>query len=180
TDNFAAMEKLVRHLAAAHCRSIGLVGIDEVDATSLKERRRGFYETVKALGLSVCEECRLPVYAENATDSGLKPEVMKHLTTYFTRNGEKLDAVICSEYGVVRETVHVLEKLGIRLHQDIQLCCIDEDYLAPGGFSFTHMKQDEEKIGEHAFALLQKKMEREPLQGEDYLIPAIFRERQPL
>ena len=45
-------------------------------------------------------------------------------------------------------------KVGISLDKEIRLACVDEDYLAPYGPAFLHVKQDEAAIAEKAVEVL--------------------------
>ena len=59
----------------------------------------------------------------------------------------------------------------------IEVCCIDENYIGPGQYRLTHVKQDEKKMAGCAMDLLLKKIRGEELEKENYLIPGIFRKR---
>ncbi|MBE7719925.1 GntR family transcriptional regulator [Lacrimispora indolis] len=166
TDNHLAMKELVEHLVRKGNKKIGFITFSENDTSSIKDRRKGFLEAIKAAGLENMAECRLEdsekikIYSDD-----LDTEYGETIGQYLSEN-QDLDAVICAEYGIAR---WVGDRKGITV------CCIDEDYLSPGGPRFTHIKQDEKKIAFEAIRILLKQVEKDSSYSQmDCLVPGIF------
>lgn len=166
TDNHLAMKELVDHLVRKGNKKIGFITFSENGTSSLKDRRKGFLEAIRAAGMERMKECclegseKIKIYSDDF-DSGIK----EMIDQYFNEN-EDLDAVICAEYGIARW-------LGNR--KGITVCCIDEDYLSPGGPKFTHIRQNEKKIAFEAIDILLKQVEKDLSCSQmDCLVPGIF------
>ncbi|WP_312445312.1 GntR family transcriptional regulator [Lacrimispora sp.] len=166
TDNHLAMKELVDYLIHKGKKKIGFITFSENGTSSIKDRRKGFREAIRAAGLEIMEECclegaeKINIYSDDF-DSGHSGDIERYLNV-----NKDLDAVICAEYGIAR-------LLGKR--KGIAICCIDEDYLSPGGPLFTHIKQNEKKIAFEAISILLKQVEKDPSYSQmDCLVPGIF------
>lgn len=178
TDNSGAMKTLIQYMKGRGCQQIGLITSGESDATSIMERREGFYQGLLEKELEPCPECVLtPQYVYETQEAF--DITTRQLRQYLLNHHSRLDGVICSEYSFIPKLVRAAGQLSISLDEDLLVCCIDEDDLAPGGFSFTHMKQDEKEIAIKAMELLLTRLGSGPVKQEDYLVPAIFRKKQP-
>lgn len=176
SDNAGATAMLVRHLHERGCRRIGLISLDAGETTSLTERRDGFFDEIDRLGLPQCPPCYVHVsqdLAENAPDHG----IIEEMRAYLTENAAQLDAVITTEYGIVSCMTHAAEQAGVTLGRDgLRVCCIDEDYLAPTGYTFTHARQDERAMAACAVDVLLERIECVPLAQDDFVLPVQFRQ----
>lgn len=168
TDNYLAMKKLVDYLVRKGNKKIGFITFSENDTSSIKDRRKGFLEAIKAAGIEKMAECRLEdsekieIYSDDH-DTGYSERIEQYL-----KDNKDLEAVICAEYGIARW-------IGDR--KGITVCCIDEDYLSPGGPHFTHVKQNEREIASEAVRILLKQVEKDPSYSQtDCLVPGIFYE----
>ena len=171
TDNHLAMTQLVDYLVGKGKKKIGFITFSENGTSSIKDRRRGFLDAVKRAGAQRMEECCLEGAEKISIYSGDFNEGHRDMIESYLRDNKELEAVICAEYGIAR-------CLGRRGDQKkITICCIDEDYLSPGGPHFTHVKQNEKKIALEAVRILLKKVKKAPgCEQMDCLVPGIFRE----
>ncbi|WP_230399496.1 LacI family DNA-binding transcriptional regulator [Novisyntrophococcus fermenticellae] len=172
TDNHLAMKQLVDYLVDMGRKRIGFITAWENGTSSLRERRKGFWNAIEGAGLPQMPECDL----EEGPDLGIFSDEFNtdwaHEIAEYLRQNPDLDAVVCAEYGVARclgSSGEEMEKKGILV------CCMDEDYLSPGNSHFTHIRQNERKIASEAMGLLlqQIRQEADYKQG-DYLVPGIF------
>lgn len=170
TDSHLAMRELVDYLIKKGKRKIGFITVEENDTSSIRERRRGFWDAIDGAGLSHMPECTLknPEKQDIFSDD-FNFNHRDKMELYLTKNKE-LDAVICAEYGITR----CLKERGSQ--EGIEICCIDEDYQSPGGPHFTHIRQDERSIAAKAIQILLKQVEKDSsyVQG-DYLVPGHFK-----
>ncbi len=171
TDGRKAVKTLVMHLSERHCNKIGLITVDVEGTTSLIERREGFYLSMDELGLTPEKECVLPHEITDFLESKAKMEYISLLCDYFKKMKGELDGVICTEFGFMPALVQAAKECKIAIGKELKVCCIDEDYQAPGGYYFTHMKQDEKAIARLAVELLLQ--ENRPA-AKDYTVPALF------
>lgn len=176
TDNYNAVAQLVRYLAEQGCSRITFISADDNYATSLRERRSGYLDTMRQLKLAHRDILSFVDDRDFAHDI-LSEEIMSVVGTYLEKNGDHLDAVICSEYGLVPSVAKAAQAAGLLPDKDFRLCSIDEDYLSPYGYTFAHMKQDEHTIAKTAVELLLNRISGQKIQQEDHLIPAIFHDR---
>lgn len=174
TDNIGAAKTLVRHLHARGARRIALLSLEVADTTSLKEREDGFNEQTAALGLPECTPCYVHVsqdLANSEPDAGIVAEI----EAYLRAHGSEIDALVCTEYGLVCCLTRAAHAAGVALGRDgILVCCVDEDYLAPNGYTFTHVRQDEPAIARRAVEMLLTRIEQGDVQAEDEEVSAVF------
>lgn len=178
TDNQAALRDLVAYLARSGRRRIGLIATVEGNATSTVERRRGFRQGLREAGLADGPECVLPFERAPETPEGYE-DAARRIEQYLARYQAELDAVVCTEYSILPKVVRAAAALDLDLTKRIEVCSVDGDDLAPAGYTFTHMKQDEVAIAERAAALLLERMNVGAHgSAQDVLVPAVFHPRR--
>jgi DNA-binding LacI/PurR family transcriptional regulator len=167
TDNSAAVATLVSELQARGAKRICFFYRGYDDVISVQERKNGFMEEARRLGLNECQMLALPAEAnaESFLSSTPSPEAVLELKKHLTGP---------AEYGIVSALVCAAKELNLKIGEDFRVACIDEDALAPFGYTFMHMKQDESAIAEKAIALLLDRMAGNTVPQESHLIPAIF------
>lgn len=172
SDGEQSMKQLVSYLAEKGKKNISLITVEELDTSSLIERKKGFYAGMEENHLIPQNECTLPFmnYEDSFTVYG---EIYrKKIRDYLQKEGQNLDGIICSEYGVAMQVLPVLEEEN--LSEQIEVCSIDENYIGPYQYQMTHVKQDEQKIAECAMGILLKKLQGVRTEQKDYLIPGNF------
>lgn len=173
-DGEESVRELVRYLSGKGRKKIGLVSVEEMDTTTLIERRKGFFRQMEEEGLVPCTECSLPYISYEEPSQTYEKVYAGYVREYLKQYGEELDAIICVEYGLAMVVALVMKALGYE--KTIELCCIDENYIGSDQYEFTHVKQDERKIAGCAVELLLRRIKGETIEQEDYLIPGTFRE----
>lgn len=175
TDNTAAIAVLVRHLYERGSRRIGLLSVEAEDTTSLSERVEGFQQEIARLGLEECPACFVQMskdFVSNEPDG----EIVQDIRTYLVSN-QDIDAVVCTEYGLVSCLTAAAREQGVAIGPEgLRVCCVDEDYLAPEGYTFTHVRQDEIGIAAQAVDILLSRLGDGDTPAEDAVRPAIFRQ----
>ena len=174
TDNAGATACLTEHLYERGCRRIGMFSIDPSGASSLAERVEGCRRKLEEFGLPESPSCF--VYSARAmTDNRPETPVISRLRTFLREEGAGLDGLICTEFGILPSLVAAAELEGVKLGPDgLRACCVDEDYLAPGGFTFTHVKQDEHTIAAKTVEMLEERLNNGTPMLEDCLVPGLF------
>ena len=109
TDNHLAMKELVDYLVHKGNKKIGFITFSENGTSSIKDRRKGFREAIKAAGVENMEECclegaeKINIYSDDI-DIGLSEKIEQYLD-----DNKDLDAVICAEYGIARERIIAMQ-----------------------------------------------------------------------
>lgn len=178
TDGAAATRQLVEHLAKRGCEQVGLVTVNTVGTTSLMDRREGFYEGIREFNLATCRECVLPGELGDFFESAADPDLIKRILNYLSGLIELPDGIVCTEFGVMSAFIEAARQADIILGEQLKVCCIDEDYLAPKGIFITHMRQDERRIADKAMELMTGWVSGTMPEVKDYRIPAIFMQGQ--
>ena len=176
TDNRAAITVLVRALAEAGNRRIAFISTDDQRADSVKERRNGFISEMEKLGLEEAGICVVSsgITREEYMDNNPSPKVVYEIRKFLEQNRGEMDAIIASEYGIVQEIMKAMKYENVIPGEDIKLACIDEDYMAPEGFRFMHVKQNDKEIAHKALDLLFAQIDGQEGEEDDILIPGIF------
>jgi GntR family transcriptional regulator of arabinose operon len=177
TDNAAAVRLLVETLAKQGSRCIALLTSDDANAVSVRERRRGFIDGIDAAGVTEAGIFPLPLKntREELLSSEPPAEVMEDIRRSLESCGSEADAVICAEYSILPPLLHVLDGTCVIPDRDLRIAVVDEDYLAPEGYRFLHVKQDEAAIAGKAVELLMMRIQKKAVNKEDFLIPAVLK-----
>lgn len=175
TNNASATARLVHSLYEDGCRHIALVTSHDLEAVSTKERQQGYEQAMAQLGLEQMDTCLITSNADYM-DPIPSEEALEAVRHYWQAH-PGIDGLVCAEYGLTPAITLALAPLGVVPDRDVRLCVIDEDILAPYGYSFAHMKQDEKAIATLAMDLLLRQIHGERLPEEDYLVPALFAPR---
>ncbi|AUS95527.1 hypothetical protein CDQ84_11400 [Clostridium thermosuccinogenes] len=177
TDNDQCSRALVDFLVGRGYRNIGIVTSQNDGISSIKERKKGFYDSLAANSLPVNDECviQLKVDSIQVTGKSIEEQNIKHISNYLKRHPD-IDSLICLEGGFLLDIYKACENLGKRIPEDIAVCSIDEDSNASTGFFFTHVKQDELAIAEKAMELIVAMLNGENnIEITNYKIPGIFK-----
>jgi GntR family transcriptional regulator, arabinose operon transcriptional repressor len=178
TDNDQCARMLISHLVDRGYKDIGLISSPSNGISSIKGRRKGFYEGIAAHSLIVHEECivKLKVDAICVTGKLMAEQNAKIISSYLSDH-PALDSLVCLESGFLPDIYEACQRLGLRIPEDIAVCSFDEDNSSSTGYFFTHVKQDEIAIAEKAMELIDCMLSKKS--GEiimNYKIPGIFRE----
>lgn len=174
TDNREASALLVHSLIGHGCRNLAMVSSQRTGTSSLREREKGFLEAVRQAGLEPRPSAR--VSSGELLSNLPSQEAVGELARWLSEEETRLDGVVCLEYAFVPALVQAMKRVGLRPDADVRICCFDEDYLAPDGPRFTHVKQNEALLARKAFTLLRRRIETGEAVEEECLVPCIFRE----
>lgn len=180
TDNAAAVRGLVNTLVSRGCRRLALLTTGDTDAVSVRERRRGFIDGIDAAGVSEAGIVQASMGCGPNDLLAHEPAagVLAEIRAFLAAQRGRVDGIVCAEYSVLPALLRVLKQEGLTPDRDIHIAVVDEDYLAPQGCRFAHMRQNEAAIAEKATELLLRRMGGKVVTTEDFLIPAIFVEKQ--
>lgn len=171
TDNHGAIALLVSWLVSRGRKKIGYVTVDDAYTSSVKARNRGFRESIQRNGLEKMPECMLRTKSKFGIYSdSLDPDIGQQIMEYLDKYPE-MDGVVFEEYGFMRQ----IPLSRSQLLKRIDACCIDEDYLSPGGCYVTHVRQDEKKLAEKTIEALVAQIDSESTPDlTDYRVPGLL------
>jgi len=177
TNNEQCSRILVDFLVGRGYRRIGLVTSQNDGISSIKERKKGFYDGLAANSLPVFDECvvQLKVDSIQVTGKIIEEKNIKHISNYLREHPE-IDSLVCLESGFLPDIYAACKNLGMKIPEDIAVCSFDEDSSASTGFYFTHVKQDELAIAEKAMELIDAMLSgKSNVEITNYKIPGIFK-----
>ncbi|MBS6194594.1 MAG: GntR family transcriptional regulator [Clostridiales bacterium] len=172
SDGEQSMKQLVDYFAEKGKKKIGLVTVEVNGTSSLIDRKQGFYLGMEEHHLIPRRECTLPFVDYEKPYESFREIYRARIGEYLDEMQDELDGIVCSEYGVAMEVVAELEKR--KLFDEIEVICIDENYIGEDQYRLTHIKQDEKKIARCALEILLEKIEGKKGEQREYLIPGIF------
>lgn len=175
SDNRAAADLLTGHLIAEGCRHIAYVTADMKEAVSLEERYLGYEQAMFRGGLDARQPVIVPRISrfDPAGGDSLKDRAEEErFFTDWLQSNPGVDAVIGSEYGIAHVARCAAQAAGLRVPQDLAICCFDAKYGYLGEYGFTHIKQDEAAIASNALEVLMGMLEGKNLRRQTRLIPA--------
>lgn len=172
TDGFEAIRKLIHHLHAQGVKQSALLSVAPSSTSSLGDRADGFFKGLSDCGMQCSGSYIMPQRNRDLTDYSL--EYYQEIQNIFRNLKQLPESIVCTEYDLGRTLHKVCMEKGIVLGRDIKACCIDEDYLAVGGYQFTHMRQDEQSIAQKAVEILLSQLEGAPQETIDLKVPSLF------
>lgn len=156
TDNIACANAATEYLLSLGHRKIAWVAPSLINTSTLKERVRGFSDTMTKHGLPLNRnlwftklESTLPQSGtwENLQDD--KRRLARHL-----RDNPEITAVFASEYYIAMLVEAAAKEIGLRIPEDLSVLCFDSDTGFGGAHQMTHIEQQEMEIGRNAINLL--------------------------
>lgn len=176
TDNLSAAGKLTETLIAKGHQNIGFFTAALNEASSLEERHAGYVQALKDHGLAELAPLALPrisrmgMFGESPQEEPQEPAAI----SAWLHSHPEVTAVIASEYGLAKWTKIVADELGLRVPEDLAICCFDEKYGYLGDYEFTHMRQDAPAIATKAMELMRAMLEGSNVRRQTHLVPAHF------
>ncbi|MGN0801769.1 MAG: GntR family transcriptional regulator [Candidatus Faecivicinus sp.] len=181
TDGREAIRLLIHHLKERGCRNVAALTIEPSSATSLGDRMDGFRRGVEETGMTCAGEFILPRRTapiqpfDSDPVRSAEPEYQSAVGEVLDRLDSLPESFVCTEFAIARSLYAAARARGLEVGRDFRACCIDEDYLAMGGFRFTHMRQDEIAVADKAVEVLLGLLDGSYAGRNDFRVPALFR-----
>lgn len=158
TDNKKAIEGMIDDLLRKGCRKMALLTAKAVDAVSLEKRIEGFEERCSR---SQTEGQPWEGYLLDTIRSTI-PDLQNQQSMEadaekiesFLKEHRDLDAVIAAEFDIAVLAESVCRKMGIKVPEQMMIACFDGPVSAYGEYTYPHVRQDEEGIGNTAVQTL--------------------------
>ena len=174
TDGAGAIQQLIRHLKDRGARDAFLMTIDPVGTSSLGDRTEGFYRGLDETGIRNAGELILPKRESNYLSYEPEKQYVDAISHFLETTPEIPSSIVCTEYAIGRALYVAACKKGLRVGEDLRVCCIDENWLSVQGFTLTHMRQDEHTIAEKAVEILLQIIQGTKHEPVNIRVPAIF------
>lgn len=150
SNNLQAALEATEYLFDLGHTHISFLSPPPTDTTAVEDRIEGFIEAHARRGIMVDKE----LWVSDLTSTLPKlfnpdnierdiSRLVSHLQSY-----PAITALFAIEYNIALLAKTAVERLGLRIPEDISIICFDSPptHLG-GGYSFTHMRQNEEEMG---------------------------------
>ena len=150
SNNLQAALEATEYLFDLGHTHISFLSPPPTDTTAVEDRIEGFIEAHARRGIMVDKE----LWVSDLTSTLPKlfnpdnierdiSRLVSHLESY-----PSITALFAIEYNIALLAKTAVERLGLRIPEDISIICFDSPptHLG-GGYSFTHMRQNEEEMG---------------------------------
>ena len=161
TDNRDAAEHLVRHIVELGHRNIGFCSPPPNNTVTLEDRWDGFTSALEDSRIRFQPDWSLtdlPSEMPNADNAGYRQEHNDMLTRYLLEHRE-LTAVVATEFQAAAHILQTARQIGLRVPEDLSIACFDSPSSRFLGWQFTHIRQDEETMGNKAVEILREQIE---------------------
>jgi GntR family transcriptional regulator of arabinose operon len=164
TDNAAAARKATAYLFELGHRHISFLSPPPTDTTAVEDRIEGFIQAHAEHGIAVDRELwvndLLSTLPNSFSGNKIEQDIEK-LMVHLQRHPE-ITAMFAIEYNIALLAKAAVERLGLRIPQDISIICFDSPPTGlGGGYAFTHIRQNEEEMGRlavgHVLSIMQGK-----------------------
>ncbi|MEF3306325.1 GntR family transcriptional regulator [Paenibacillus sp. GYB003] len=172
TDNAAAAQKATEYLFGLGHERIAFVSPPPADTTAVEERIEGFIRAHAERGVAVDRT----LWATDLTstlpsrfrDDNIERDIAA--LTEHLRSKPAITALFATEYNIALLARKAAERLGLRVPQDVSIVCFDSPPTRLGeGYAFTHMRQDEERMGRLAVEHVLRLRNGEPVPNKTML-----------
>lgn len=151
TDNVAAAVRATEYLFSLGHTHISFLSPPPVDTTAVEDRIEGFIQAHAEHGIIVDKELwvndLVSTLPDSFKDDNNVERDMERLIDHLKRN-PSITSLFAVEYNIALLAKTAVERLGLQIPRDISIVCFDSPptHLG-GGYSFTHMRQNEEEMG---------------------------------
>lgn len=153
SHNVEGSKQSVRYLSEQGHEYIALVTAKDHEATTLDERKQGYIEGSIECGTRISiydkAKCIIP-HTYCPTDT---TKTLEDIKTFLVENSQ-ITAVVASEYFLGTLVKKAATSLGRKIPEDLSIICFDAPHEYLGEYEFTHIRQDEERIGGEAIKIL--------------------------
>ncbi|KWX69936.1 GntR family transcriptional regulator [Paenibacillus jilunlii] len=166
SDNLQAALEATEYLFDLGHTHISFLSPPPVDTTAVEDRIEGFIQAHAQRGIMVDKELwvsdltsTLPKFFNPDNIERDITRLISHLESH-----PSITALFAIEYNIALLAKTAVERLGLRIPEDISIICFDSPptHLG-GGYSFTHMRQNEEEMGRIAVENVLSLMNGQPV-----------------
>ncbi|MEK3748110.1 GntR family transcriptional regulator [Paenibacillus sp. FSL E2-8871] len=150
TDNLKAALKGTEYLFDLGHTHISFLSPPPADTTALEERVEGFIQAHAERGIAVDKGLWVSdltsTLPNSFNDENIEHDISR-LVSHLQEN-PTITALFAVEYNIALLARTAVERLGLRIPEDISIICFDSPPTPLGsGYAFTHLRQNEEEMG---------------------------------
>ncbi|OZQ69554.1 GntR family transcriptional regulator [Paenibacillus sp. VTT E-133280] len=150
TDNIQAALKGTEYLFDLGHTHISFLSPPPADTTALEERVEGFIQAHAERGIAVDKGLWVSdltsTLPNSFNDANIEHDISR-LVSHIQEN-PTITALFAVEYNIALLARTAVERLGLQIPGDISIICFDSPPTPLGsGYSFTHLRQNEEEMG---------------------------------
>lgn len=156
TDNRKAAEELTEFLFRMGHKEIAVISAPADDAVTLNDRIEGFEDACRKNGVAVREDYIMDEIRSTMPNYRSLENTQKDMERIeqFLNDHSLVTAVFTTEYLIADMVKSACRKIGKRIPEDMSVVCFDGPASLYKSAFFTHMRQDEQGIGEMAVCAL--------------------------
>lgn len=150
TDNVKAAELGIDYLLDLDHKYISLLTPPPMDTTAIEDRIEGFVRAHAERGVQVDRTLWLDKITSTLPNSFNSVNQIKDIEMIkaHLQSNPHITALFAIEYNIALLAKAAVEQLKLRIPEDISIVCFDSPPTTLGsGYRFTHLAQEEEKIG---------------------------------
>lgn len=175
SDNIKASEECIKYFVNQGHKEIALITAKEHEATTIAERKEGYLQGHINCGLRINRnyiyddvKCMVPgQWCPKEAE-----ETLESIQRFLVQN-PKVTAVVAVEYFIGSFVKLAAKKIGKRIPEDLSVICFDAPRKYLQDYEFTHIRQNEEKMGEEAIRMIHQQI-IEIDSGDKLLIPTML------
>lgn len=153
TDNLQAALEATEYLFDLGHTHISFLSPPPVDTTAVEDRIEGFIQAHAQRGVVVDKELWVSDLTSTLPKFFNADNIERDISRLVThlQSHPSVTALFAIEYNIALLAKTAVERLGLRIPEDISIICFDSPptHLG-GGYAFTHMRQNEEEMGRMA------------------------------
>ncbi|MFF2014878.1 substrate-binding domain-containing protein [Paenibacillus sp. NPDC058177] len=150
SDNLKAALQGTEYLFDLGHTHISFLSPPPVDTTAVEDRIEGFIQAHAQRGIMVDKGLWVSDLTSTLPNSFNDENIERDISRLVShlQNHPSITALFAIEYNIALLAKTAVERLGLRIPEDISIICFDSPptHLG-GGYSFTHMQQNEEEMG---------------------------------
>ncbi|HOP04064.1 MAG TPA: LacI family DNA-binding transcriptional regulator [Tenuifilaceae bacterium] len=161
-DNFGGAQLAARHIISQGFTKIAMMCISPEHISTINQRVMGFVSALAEKKIEIPNEWRIQIPYNN-----IEKSVKENLQKLYQK-GEMPEAIFTMNNNLTTNCLMCLRKLSLEIPNDIALIGFDDlQYFEFTQPSISAIDQPVEKIGEEAFDLLLKQIEKKGIAPED-------------
>lgn len=156
TDNAGAAKKATDYLLNAGHRRISFLSPHYANNTAIEDRVEGFVKSHAEQGIAIDESIWLSNLTATLPGKNSEENIRHDIQTIQSLLKRKKDitCLFAAEYNIALLATQAVHANGLRIPEDIALLCFDCPSNFMNDYTFTHLRQRENEMGERAVDLL--------------------------
>lgn len=160
TNNYQSSREMTRRLLQAGYKHIAFISSDPSGTSSLEKRYEGFRSVYNKKETNVLDLETPTTRFKTKENVSSDLEKIKKLF----RKHPEIDCIFAAEMFVAQLSKSALKQLGLRTPQDVGIVTFDTDILNSKHAYFTHIRQNQTRMGKEAVQILTSSINRRETQ----------------